>query len=242
MKRLGILTIGRDYFVPYIEWLASKDGIKFEISGYIDNEDPIYANNVDGYSDKRNNHTLEELAADSDMILSLGYWRIISGEIIRSVPMGILNLHHSYRLRYRGRHTATWAIMNEEIHHGTTLHYMSDKLDDGPILDSRMVMIEPDDTAGSLFERINRTGLEMLKDNLPIALSKDRLAKVEFIEPLPDYKMYKKKDLVHEIDHKLLASNPETFARNVRALTFPGMPKPYIVVDGTKIFMSAEHD
>lgn len=241
MKRLGILTIGRDYFLPYIEWLASKDGIKFEISGYIDNEDPIYANNVDGYSEKRNNHTLDELAADSDLILSLGYWRIISGDVIRSVPLGILNLHHSHMLKYRGRHTATWAILNGETHHGTTLHYMSDKLDDGPILDSRKVFIEPDDTAGTLFKRINVEGLDMLKTNIHRALSDAKAHEVLDV-PSSEFKMYKKKDLVHEIDASLLSKDPGSFARNVRALTFPGMPKPYIIVDGTKIFMSADHD
>ncbi len=242
MKRLGVLVIGRSYFVPYVEWLAAMDGELFTVSGYIDNEDSIYAASVPGYSDKRNIHSLEELADDSDLMLSLGYWRIVPKNIIDKVPLGILNLHHSYMLRYRGRHTATWAIMNKEKTHGTTLHYMSECLDDGPILAAREVAIQETDTAYALFNRINVAALDMVKENVPVALDVDRIRQVELMKPDPCFRMYRKRDLCHELTLGELRDSPAAFSRRVRALTFPGMPKPYVVVDGTKIYMTAENE
>ena len=240
MKKLGVLIIGREYFLPYVSWLTSMDGQEFEISGYIDNEDDIYASHIGTrYTEKRNNYTLEELVTNSDMILSLGYWRIIPKEIIDASPMGILNLHHSYKLQYRGRHTVSWAIINEEKFHGTTLHYMSKALDDGPILSSRKVPISPDDTAFTLFTRVNDVGLTMLKEMLPIALDPERVKHVKLQQPDERYSLYKKNDLKHEIPSTMLADD-KTFAKHVRALTFPGMPPPYVIMNGIKIYLSAD--
>lgn len=242
MKRIGVLVIGRGYFLPYVQWLAANDGKLFNIVGYVDNEDSIYATAIPGYSNKRNNLTLEELASQCDLVLSLGYWRIIKRDVIDSVPLGILNLHHSYMLRYRGRHTATWAIMNKERSHGTTLHYVSEHLDNGPILGSREVPIMPDDTAHALFDRINVAGLELVKEYLPIALDAERLRNVQLLTPDPVHRTFKKADMNHEVPASKLATDPDGFIRHVRALTFPGMPRPYIVVNGTKLFISAENE
>ncbi len=217
------------------------DGLGFDITGFIDNEDDIYALHIGTrYTEKRNNYTLEELVANSDLILSLGYWRIIPKEIIDASPMGILNLHHSYKLRYRGRHTVSWAIINEEKYHGTTLHYMSKALDDGPILSTRKVSVVPDDTAFTLFTRVNEMGLMMLKEMLPIALDQTLVKQVELQQPDEHYKMYKKNDLKHEIPHSML-NDDRAFAKHVRALTFPGMPNPYVIMNDTKIYLSADH-
>lgn len=240
MKRLGVLVIGRDYFIPYVEWLTSMDGKLFDISGFIDNEDPIYAQKVPGYADKRNALTLEEMAAESDMILSLSYWQIIPKSIINIVPNGIINLHNSYMLEYRGRHAISWAIINNEEYHGTTLHYMSEKLDDGPIIASVGITIDKNDTAHALFTRINDAAFKMIKENVPLALNAASSADVVTHSPSKKFKTYKKRDLVHHIPTEWIKSDPEKFSRYVRALTFPGMPKPYIIVDGVKIYVSAE--
>lgn len=243
MKKIGVLVIGREYFVPYVSWLTSMDGTLFDVVGYIDNEDPIYASAIGpSYTNKRNNHTVEELAQQCDLVLSISYWRIIPKKIIDLVPLGILNLHNSYLLSYRGRHAASWVIINGEVCHGTTLHYMSERLDDGPILASEQVAVLPNDTAHSLFFRVNDVALNVLKKNLPIALDEEKLKNVELLRPSPNYRTYKKVDLKHEIPAELLNSDPEKFYRCVRALTFPGMPKPYVNVAGGRIYLSAKVD
>jgi len=238
LKRLGILVDRRDYYLPYIEWLFSKDGSLFDIVGVLDKED-IFSGGVNNYSSKRVSYSLEELAESCDIVLSLGYWKLISKEIIDTVPMGILNLHHSYLLRYRGRHMFTWAIINEEIVHGTTLHYMSALLDDGPILDSRKVKILENDTAGSLSLRLNNVGLKMIKEGLPKALNMDTHTLSMLQKPDINYKMYREKDLSNEISVDLLEDSP-TFFRYIRALTFPGAPKPYVLLNDKKVFLTLE--
>jgi methionyl-tRNA formyltransferase len=237
VKRLGVLVIGRDYFTPYVEWLASMDGALFDVVGYIDNDARAYAD-IPGYGAKRDRLTLEEMAAASDMILSLGYWKIVPGDLLRQVPLGILNLHHSYLLKYRGRHGATWAILNQERVHGTTLHFMSEALDDGPIVAARAVPVLPEDTAYSLFSRVNAAGLDMLKENLPLALTSGK--GTEGLRPDPNPVSHRARDMTHELSVELM-DDGEGFVRNIRARTFPGMPRPYIMVAGTKVYLTTEN-
>lgn len=226
MKKLGVLVIKRDYFVPYVQWLHEQDGKLFDLVGCVSNVPSGYSESVPEYKPHVEGNIFEEC----DLILSLGYWKIIPETVIRSVPMGILNLHHSHGLKYRGRHTCTWAIINDEKVHGSTLHYMSPKLDDGPILATDSVPITADETAESLFTKVNDVGLRLVKENLPRALENNLYDELPF--PTGEHFTYRERDLTWEIPRNL---DDAAFERRVRALTFKGKPPPYIMVNGRLI-------
>lgn len=226
MKKLGVLVIKRDYFVPYVQWLHEQDGKLFDLVGCVSNVPSGYSDVVQNYKP----HAEDNIFEKCDLILSLGYWKIIPGDVIRSVPLGILNVHHSYGLKYRGRHTCTWAIINNEKVHGSTLHYMSSKLDDGPILATDSVSIDPDETAESLFMKVNDVGLRLVKENLPRALERNLYDELPF--PSGEHFTYRKCDLRHEISLDL---SPAEFERHVRALTFTGKMPPYVIANGHMI-------
>lgn len=221
-----MLVIKRDYFVPYVEWLHEQDGKLFNLVGCVSNVPSGYSESVPAYKQHVEGNIFEEC----DLILSLGYWKIIPEAVIRSVPLGILNVHHSHGLKYRGRHTCTWAIINNEKEHGSTLHYMSPKLDDGPILATDSVPIDPDETAESLFAKVNDVGLKLVKENLPRALERNLYNELPF--PSGEHFTYRERDLTHEVSLNL---SPAEFERNVRARTFTGKTPPYVMVDGHMI-------
>lgn len=226
MKKLGVLVINRDYFVPYVQWLHEQDGKLFDLVGCVCNDDADYVHSVSGY--KR--YSGDDIFKECDLVLSLGYWKIIPGDVIKSVPLGILNLHHSHALKYRGRHTCSWAIINNEKVHGSTLHYMSPALDDGPILATDSVLIASDDTAESLFLKVNDVGLKLVKENLPRALERNLYDELPW--PSGEHFTYRERDLTWEVPWNLQEAD---FERRVRALTFTGKPRPYTVVNGRKI-------
>jgi methionyl-tRNA formyltransferase len=244
--RVSLLISSRDYFVPYVDMMidASEAIIiennvnwkRFDISGFLVDDHTLFDAKCKGYRAFKKLTSLEEAISSSDLIISLGYWNIITKKDIERVPLGIVNLHHSHCLKYRGRHCATWAIRNGETVHGTTLHYMNESLDDGPIIDSQTCDIRPDDTAGTLFERVNNVGLRMLYMNIDDILEN----KVKHVIPAAHpYYTYRAKDLSLEINSTLMDS-PKQLYNEVRALTFPNKPKPYILVGNKKITLSLE--
>ena len=70
--------------------------------------------------------------------------------LLRRSQYGGVNFHPAPLPNYRGINCSTFAILNNESSFGVTCHYMSDRFDDGPILESRPVYIDSRDTAMSL--------------------------------------------------------------------------------------------
>ncbi len=60
------------------------------------------------------NEEKEAFNLKPDIIFSINYWKKIEGKYVKQFT--IINLHHSYNLIYRGRHTCSWAIINARKH------------------------------------------------------------------------------------------------------------------------------
>ena len=230
--RCGIIASARDYFVSYIQWALEEEarGL-FEFVGIHTDDMGCYASVTDKFV-----NTLDEIVATSDLLISLGYWRILSREVIEKIPLGIVNVHHSHKLRYRGRHCTTWAIRNGDSVHGSTLHYINEKLDDGPIIDSDCCDITVTDTAQTLFLRANDIGLALLKKNIKKILSGTVVNNIAADE---QHWTHRERELSVEIDAGCL-TNPDEFSKLVRSVTFHGKPIPYICIGGKKIFLVLE--
>lgn len=167
-----------------------------------------------------------------DIIFSINFWEKIEKKYIRRFK--IINLHHSYNLTYRGRHSCSWAIINARKHnnwlHGTTLHIIDENIDCGQVICSYSCPIFEDDTAYSLFLRVEKLAQKMFRKNYLKILKGDYQVK-----KLPCSKFYyRESDLNHFIDLTLPAID---IYDRVRALTFPGKPLPYTVIKNKKIEM-----
>ncbi len=106
-------------------------------------------------------------AARPDFLFSF-YYRSILGEEILSAPrVCALNLHGSLLPKYRGRAPVNWVLVNGETETGVTLHVMTRKPDAGDIVGQAAVPIAFDDTALTLFGKLEKAGAELLADLLP---------------------------------------------------------------------------
>ncbi len=89
-----------------------------------------------------------------DLIVVVGFGQILKGAVLSVSGWGVVNIHASLLPLYRGPAPIQWAILNDEPKTGLTLIRMDRGLDTGPILFQQDMEIFPDETAGSLHDRM----------------------------------------------------------------------------------------
>lgn len=168
---------------------------------------------------------------DLDYLLSVHYPRLIPAAALSLVRYGGLNLHPSLLPFNQGWHTPTWAIL-DGIPHGATLHWMEETFDTGDIALQTEVLVEPSDTAHSLYQRTLRTELELLREALPLLGGNSLQRRPQG----PGSRHYKKDILkVQQLDCDSVQSVGETLG-HLRALTTNRLGEAaYFVVNGRKI-------
>lgn len=97
-----------------------------------------------------------------DIAVVCSFNQKISKEFIDLIPNGILNIHPSLLPQYRGGNPYSWVIINGEEKTGVTIHFMSDKFDEGDIVMQQTTPINKSETMGTLFNRTNQIGCRML--------------------------------------------------------------------------------
>lgn len=102
-----------------------------------------------------------------DFLFSFYFRSMIAPEILALAGDGALNLHGSLLPRYRGRAPVNWVLLNGERETGVSLHYMVAKPDAGDLVDQEAVPIFPQDTAYSLFRRLEGAARILLARALP---------------------------------------------------------------------------
>ena len=110
-------------------------------------------------------------ALQPDFFFSFYYREMFRRELLEIPKHGALNMHGSLLPKYRGRVPVNWAIIHGEISTGSTLHYMTEKPDNGDIVAQQAVPILPDDTALQVFQKVTVAAEMALNDVLPSLLA-----------------------------------------------------------------------
>jgi methionyl-tRNA formyltransferase len=101
-----------------------------------------------------------------DAIAVVAYGQILPAGIINLPEYGCINVHASLLPRYRGAAPINWAIIRGEKYTGITTMLMDEGMDTGPVLIRKETEILPDDSAGSLSQRLSEIGAELLLQTL----------------------------------------------------------------------------
>lgn len=122
-----------------------------------------------------NPNTVEVLkqirALQPDFLFSFYYREMFKRELLEIPKHGALNMHGSLLPKYRGRAPVNWAIIKGETETGATLHYMTEKPDNGAVLAQQAVPILPDDTAFEVFQKVTVAAEIALNACLPALLA-----------------------------------------------------------------------
>lgn len=97
-----------------------------------------------------------------DLIVVAAYGRILPKAVLDAPKYGCINVHASILPKYRGAAPIQRSVIDGEKKTGVTIMQMNEGLDTGDILSIEELAIEPDDTAGTMFEKLAVLGADML--------------------------------------------------------------------------------
>ena len=127
---------GQESWYPYIGDLAKENNIETLIFEKIDQKGIDFIRQL-----------------QPDLILSVGYRKIIPKAILDIPTEGAINLHGSLLPKYRGGAVLNWAIINNENRIGVTAHMMVEKFDAGDIVNQKEVEVRFEDSVFDVYKR-----------------------------------------------------------------------------------------
>ncbi|QUJ66856.1 phosphoribosylglycinamide formyltransferase [Photobacterium sp. GJ3] len=91
-----------------------------------------------------------------DLVVLAGYMRILSGDFVRHYEGRMLNIHPSLLPKYTGLHTHQRALDAGDSEHGTSVHFVTEELDGGPVILQAKVPIFDGDSAEAVMARVQQ--------------------------------------------------------------------------------------
>jgi methionyl-tRNA formyltransferase len=110
--------------------------------------------------------TLLELKPD--LIVVVGWYWILTEEVLSLAPLGFVGCHASLLPKYRGNAPLVWAILRGESETGVTMFYFDSGMDTGDIVSQARFPIGPDDTIATVLGRTDDAITELLTVNVPL--------------------------------------------------------------------------
>lgn len=101
-----------------------------------------------------------------DVFVVVAFGQIIPKEILNLAPYGCINVHASLLPKYRGAAPIQWAVLDGEKESGVTIMRMDEGLDTGDMMAKAVVQLDPEETSGSLFDKLSQVGAELLVQTL----------------------------------------------------------------------------
>jgi methionyl-tRNA formyltransferase len=216
----------------------------------------VKANQVD-------EHALNQLESfKAELGVVVAYGAFLNETALQFLPKGWINLHYSLLPALRGAAPVQHALLQGFRETGVTAFELDKGMDTGPILLQAATVIEPDENAGRLLNRLTQIGITVLLELLPSIAA-------GIAKPIPQNEstasFAPKINRTHaqidwngsaiSIQQQVLAMNPEPMAwttigddsfrildaRIYRGENFPSTPGTVQMVDG-KVLVTCHND
>ena len=180
MLRLGILASTRATDMQaVIDAIAAKK-LDARISVVISNKKDAFAlerakkHGIKAVFIDQKNKTREDFDKEAskaldksktDLLLLIGYMRILSPWFVSRYKNRIMNIHPSLLPKYPGGmdlDVHAEVLKNKEKISGATLHFVDESVDGGPIILQKEVKIEKDETIDSLKEKVQKAEQDII--------------------------------------------------------------------------------
>ena len=126
----------------------------------------------------KNPDFLAELASFQADLQIVVAFRMLPEAVWAMPKLGTFNLHASLLPQYRGAAPINWAIMNGETETGVTTFFLQHEIDTGDLILQDKEPILPEDTIGTLYERLMRKGANLVLKTVQVIEN-------EAIKPIP---------------------------------------------------------
>lgn len=106
-----------------------------------------------------------------DLVLLIGFMRILSKSFCQDWKGKILNVHPSLLPKYAGgmdTNVHEEVLKNKDKETGCTIHFVTDEVDCGPIFIQKKCPVKPEDTVDSLKRRVQKLEGEAFLEAIPL--------------------------------------------------------------------------
>lgn len=102
-----------------------------------------------------------------DLIVTAAFGQILPRQLLETPRLGCINVHASLLPELRGGAPIHYAILEGKKKTGITIMFMAEKLDAGDILSKAEVVIDEQDTVGTLHDKLSAAGSKLLSKTIP---------------------------------------------------------------------------
>ena len=106
-----------------------------------------------------------------DLVITLAYGQIVPQGFLDIPKYGCLNLHGSLLPKYRGASPVQSVLINNEKVTGVTLMEMVKAMDAGRMYAKKEIVIDEEDNATSLFNKVKEAAGELVIESLPLYIN-----------------------------------------------------------------------
>jgi UDP-4-amino-4-deoxy-L-arabinose formyltransferase / UDP-glucuronic acid dehydrogenase (UDP-4-keto-hexauronic acid decarboxylating) len=166
-----------------------------------------------------------------DIIVVVYYDQILKANIINTPKVGCINLHLSLSQVHRGCYPTTWSLIRGDKHTGATLHFITQKIDEGPVIAQKKIRIKKDWTGEDLYYQVSDHGVKLFRETFPL-LDKIKPYALDYTNSVYYKREFPCREIV--LDEKTI--------NKVKALSFEPFPKPYIMIGKRKFIFEEVKD
>lgn len=194
------------------------------------------ANNIPFVSNnRRNNEKILNLIKklNINMIISVQHPWILPHNILSTVEFNAFNLHNAKLPEYQGNNSCNHAILNGEKTYTSTIHWMTENVDDGVIAFEKTINILPDDTARSLYQRSIISGGKIFQKLLYFLKNNKTIPKKKIVGT----RRYYARNSIEEFRKIKNIFDWMEVDRKSRALYFPPFKPAFYSIQGKRFFV-----
>jgi methionyl-tRNA formyltransferase len=111
---------------------------------------------------------LDRAIEDLDLLVTIGYGRILPEQSLSLPTFGCINLHFSLLPKYRGAAPVQRALEAGEKQTGVTVFKLDSGMDTGPIYSSRIIDIDPSFRSSEVFMQLAVIGVDVVKQAIEL--------------------------------------------------------------------------
>jgi formyltetrahydrofolate deformylase len=152
-KRVAILVSREDHCLLDLLWRRRRGELQIDVPFVASNHADL-REDVESFGlpfehvpvesgDKREaeQRLLELLSGEVDLVVLARYMQILSGELLDALAVPVINIHHSFLPAFAGAKPYAQAKQRGVKLIGATAHYVTEQLDEGPIIEQDTVRI-----------------------------------------------------------------------------------------------------
>lgn len=91
-----------------------------------------------------------------DIIVLAGFMRILSEKFVHTFQGKLLNIHPSLLPKYPGLHTHRRALENKDEYHGSSVHFVTEELDGGPVIGQARLLLNHKQTESEVMQQVQK--------------------------------------------------------------------------------------